>query len=249
MDNEAFVLVNPELEAEIYYLTQNEGGRNTPVRNGYRGQFYYNGQDWDAHQQFIETEWCNPGETVRVSMQMASPAYHVGKIKEGMEFEIREGLTTVGNGRVTQILREDFRYWDPESFIKSLPVGISPCHGDDFSEVGIDFRRLLTCTDIMASIRMEMKERLECMVVVRWILEDKNLSGREVADRIIECWKNEAGTANHLYKVDLQLGFNDPAFKFTLEFVAWSTVYVTGQLVVTRKPARGQKKIRTSYEL
>ncbi|ANO49162.1 hypothetical protein V8245_12300 [Flavobacterium columnare] len=37
----------PYLEAEIYYLTEAEGGRKTPVASGYRGQFYYDGKDWD----------------------------------------------------------------------------------------------------------------------------------------------------------------------------------------------------------
>lgn len=37
----------PHLEAEIYYLTEAEGGRKTPVASGYRGQFYYDGKDWD----------------------------------------------------------------------------------------------------------------------------------------------------------------------------------------------------------
>lgn len=42
IDNEKFKLRNPELEAEIYYLTKEEGGRYHAVFNGYRGQFHYN---------------------------------------------------------------------------------------------------------------------------------------------------------------------------------------------------------------
>jgi|GEM_PF-6222310 len=31
-------LAAPEIEAEVYYLKEAEGGRKTPVGNGYRGQ-------------------------------------------------------------------------------------------------------------------------------------------------------------------------------------------------------------------
>lgn len=30
--------LNPEIEAGVYYLSTQEGGRKTPVFNGYRGQ-------------------------------------------------------------------------------------------------------------------------------------------------------------------------------------------------------------------
>ena len=52
--NEDYKLECPELEAEIYYLTTEEGGRKGYVANGYRGQFYYNGNNWDALQEFID---------------------------------------------------------------------------------------------------------------------------------------------------------------------------------------------------
>ncbi|MEZ6138980.1 MAG: hypothetical protein R3B84_00280 [Zavarzinella sp.] len=41
-----------EIEAEIRYLTTQEGGRKTGVSSGYRGQFYYGGQDYDGFQYF-----------------------------------------------------------------------------------------------------------------------------------------------------------------------------------------------------
>ena len=56
-----YKLLNPELEAEIYYLTSEEWGRRTPVHTGYRGQFHYDGGDWDAAQEFVDKEVCNPG--------------------------------------------------------------------------------------------------------------------------------------------------------------------------------------------
>ncbi|MEN0049630.1 MAG: hypothetical protein AAF806_21395, partial [Bacteroidota bacterium] len=101
-----------EIEAEIYYLTEKEGGRKTAVGNGYRGQFYYDGKDWDAPQEFIDKEICRPGESVKVKMSTLSPDFHVGRFWEGKEFKVREGAKTVGNGIIKKIFRDDFNYWE-----------------------------------------------------------------------------------------------------------------------------------------
>ena len=92
-------LSNPEIEAEIYYLTEDEGGRKTALKSGYRGQFYYNGKDWDAPQEFINKEICELGESVKVYLQTLSSDFHIGKFKINQEFEIREGNKTVGKGK------------------------------------------------------------------------------------------------------------------------------------------------------
>ena len=115
-----FQLYNPELEGEVYYLTEQEGGRWNPITSGYRGQFYYNGRDWDAPQILIDKEICYPGETAKISLQMLSPNFHVGQFYVGQGFEIREGTTTVGRGKITQILRNDFKYWDFDTFFSKL---------------------------------------------------------------------------------------------------------------------------------
>lgn len=93
-----------DIEAEIYYLTAEEGGRKTPIFTGYRGQFYYNGNDWDAPQKFKDVEFVNPGGTVRACIGFVSPNKHHGQISVGMKFEVREGTRTVGKGTVTKIL-------------------------------------------------------------------------------------------------------------------------------------------------
>lgn len=108
-DDTKFKLSNPELEAEIYYLTEQEGGRTGYVKSGYRGQFYYNGKDWDVPQEFINQESCNPGDVVQVKLQTLSSEFHIGQFFVGQEFEIREGAKTVGKGKITKILREDFK--------------------------------------------------------------------------------------------------------------------------------------------
>ncbi|GAB1259293.1 hypothetical protein NBRC116494_37960 [Aurantivibrio plasticivorans] len=93
-----------DIEAEIYFLTKEEGGRSSPAFTGYRPQFYYNNQDWDASHIYPDVEVANPGETVRAYLGFLSPKEHFGKVYVGMEFLIREGARTVGKGVVTKIL-------------------------------------------------------------------------------------------------------------------------------------------------
>jgi len=107
-----FKLDNPELEAEIYYLTKEEGGRSTPAFSGYRGQFYYDNYNWDAAQQFIDKSVCDPGDKVKVLIQTATPSQHIGKFFIGKDFEIREGLILVAKGKITKIIEPSFQKKD-----------------------------------------------------------------------------------------------------------------------------------------
>ncbi len=93
-----------DVEAEIFFLTIPEGGRKTPTASGYRGQFYYDGRDWDAIYEYQTSELVCPGQQVAVYIFLASPWNHVGKLFVGKEFLIREGARTVARGRITKIL-------------------------------------------------------------------------------------------------------------------------------------------------
>ncbi len=101
---EDFIL-QPEIIAHIYYLSPEEGGRKYRIVNGYRGQFFYDDNNWDAVQ---EIEEVLTNGTVSVKIQFISPDNHKGKFYIGKEFEIREGLRVVGKGKIVNILRDDF---------------------------------------------------------------------------------------------------------------------------------------------
>lgn len=98
-----------EIEAEIRYLTTEEGGRKTGVRSGYRGQFYYCGNDHDGFQFFpdlFDDQMVELGTTVRVRVRFLQERWdevHSNRVIVGMPFEIREGNRTVGRGRVTKV--------------------------------------------------------------------------------------------------------------------------------------------------
>jgi translation elongation factor EF-Tu-like GTPase len=93
-----------DIEAEIYFLTTEEGGRLGPAFDDYRPQFFYDGHDWDARHLYPDVKQVNPGETVRAYLGFMSPAEHLGKIFVNMPFQIREGARIVGKGKVTKII-------------------------------------------------------------------------------------------------------------------------------------------------
>ena len=95
------------IEAQIYYLTTDEGGRKTPVNSGYRGQFHYDGIDVDAPQEFPDGLQAKLGEEVRAYLAFLTPEISLPKMHVGKKFLVREGARTVGRGVVTQVFSED----------------------------------------------------------------------------------------------------------------------------------------------
>ena len=87
-------------EANVYVLTQAEGGRHKPFFNNYRPQFYFRTTDVTGTIQLPEgTEMTMPGDTVEISVELGKPI----AMTEGLRFAIREGGRTVGAGRVVKI--------------------------------------------------------------------------------------------------------------------------------------------------
>ncbi|HHX58435.1 MAG TPA: elongation factor Tu [Candidatus Moranbacteria bacterium] len=91
-----------EVEAEIYVLTKEEGGRHTPFFKGYKPQFYIRTTDVTGDVVLPEgTEMVMPGDTVNLGVKLVAPV----AVEEGMRFAIREGGKTVGAGVVTKIVK------------------------------------------------------------------------------------------------------------------------------------------------
>lgn len=93
-----------DVEAIVTFLPTEHGGRRGPVFTDYRPQFYYAGNDWDAAHEYPDVDQVNPGDTVRAYLAFLSPLAHLGRIKPGMAFLIREGQKIVGYGAITQVL-------------------------------------------------------------------------------------------------------------------------------------------------
>lgn len=93
-----------DIEVVVTFLPTEHGGRRGPVCSGYRPQFYYAGHDWDALHEYPDVELVNLGDTVRAFLSFLSPEEHIGKVKPGMAFLIREGQKIVGYGSVIRLL-------------------------------------------------------------------------------------------------------------------------------------------------
>ncbi|MBQ7452884.1 MAG: elongation factor Tu [Clostridia bacterium] len=91
-----------EFTAEVYVLTQEEGGRHTPFFNNYRPQFYFRTTDVTGSITLPEgVEMVMPGDNTRMTVKLITPI----AIEEGLRFAIREGGRTVGSGVVSKIIK------------------------------------------------------------------------------------------------------------------------------------------------
>ncbi|NJK34124.1 MAG: elongation factor Tu [Oscillatoriales cyanobacterium SM2_2_1] len=96
-----------EFEAQVYILTEKEGGRKTPFFPGYRPQFYVRTTDVTGTivtftaDDGSEAEMVMPGDRVKMTVELINPI----AIENEMRFAIREGGRTVGSGVVTKILK------------------------------------------------------------------------------------------------------------------------------------------------
>ena len=87
--------------AQVYVLTQEEGGRHKPFFNNYRPQFYFRTTDVTGVINLPEgTEMCMPGDNIEMSIELITPI----AMEQGLTFSIREGGRTVGAGNVASII-------------------------------------------------------------------------------------------------------------------------------------------------
>lgn len=91
-----------DFEAQVYVLTNSEGGRHTPFFTGYRPQFYFRTTDVTGVANLPEgVEMCMPGDHITMIIKLITPI----AMEEGLRFAIREGGRTVGSGTVAKVLK------------------------------------------------------------------------------------------------------------------------------------------------
>jgi elongation factor Tu len=91
-----------DFNAQIYVLTQEEGGRHTPFLNGYRPQFYFRTTDVTGTIKLDDgSEMIRPGENVKIRVELIAAV----AMDKDLRFAIREGGRTVGAGSVTEIIK------------------------------------------------------------------------------------------------------------------------------------------------
>lgn len=90
-----------KFSAQAYILSKEEGGRHTPILDGYKPQFFIRTTDVTGELKLPKgTEMIMPGDNAdSVDVELIQPI----AIEEGSKFAIREGGMTVGAGVVTKI--------------------------------------------------------------------------------------------------------------------------------------------------
>lgn len=88
------------LDAKIYILKKEEGGRHKPFYQDYRPQFFIRTADITGSFNFKEKiSSVLPGDTVEVQINLIDKL----ALNEGLRFTIREGRITVGTGIITKL--------------------------------------------------------------------------------------------------------------------------------------------------
>ena len=98
----------PDIEAEVKFLTTAEGGRHTPVRTGYRPNHDMGRTDEtnDAMHEFAGMDVVPLGKSVLSRMRFLAPERQNGRLHVGMQFTIQEGSKIVGRGRILHVLNK-----------------------------------------------------------------------------------------------------------------------------------------------
>lgn len=97
----ASITPHTKFEAQLYVLTEAEGGRHSSFRNGYRPQFYFRTTDITGTVMLGNgVEMVNPGDNVKIIGELIHPI----AMDEGLKLAIREGGRTIASGQVTKII-------------------------------------------------------------------------------------------------------------------------------------------------
>jgi len=91
-----------QFESEVYILSKDEGGRQTPFFKGYRPQFYFRTTDVTGTIELPEgVEMVMPGDNIKMVVTLIGPI----ALEDGLRFAIREGGRTVGAGVIAKVIR------------------------------------------------------------------------------------------------------------------------------------------------
>ncbi|MEP3276263.1 MAG: elongation factor Tu [Stappiaceae bacterium] len=86
-------------KAQIFVLTEEEGGRHTSFTSGYRPQFFFGVTDVTGVVDVVQDAIVQPGDQAQISFALNKA---IG-IEKGVRFALREGGKTVGAGLVTEV--------------------------------------------------------------------------------------------------------------------------------------------------
>lgn len=89
-----------QVEAQIYCLKKEEGGRTRPIVTTFLAMLYARTMDVNAELNFKGKDLMMPGEDSTVMMKLRKPIV----LEQGTRFTLRDGQVTIGTGVVTKLL-------------------------------------------------------------------------------------------------------------------------------------------------
>lgn len=92
-----------KIEAEVYVLSKDEGGRHTPFFNNYKPSFRIGDINTSVTISLSDNkEMAMPGETANMIIEFEEPI----NVKVDDEFELYEGGRVVAKGKIKNIIKE-----------------------------------------------------------------------------------------------------------------------------------------------
>ncbi|XP_072745460.1 elongation factor Tu, mitochondrial [Anoplolepis gracilipes] len=89
------------IEAQVYILSKEEGGRKKPVANMVQLQMFCKTWDIAVQCSVVDKSLAMPGEDSTLRLKLIRPMV----LEKGQRFTLRDGLTTLGTGVVTNTLK------------------------------------------------------------------------------------------------------------------------------------------------
>jgi elongation factor Tu len=90
------------VEAQIYCLKKDEGGRAKPMLTEFHSVMYARTFDCSTQLVFHDKELLMPGEDAKVTVRFIKPMV----VEKGLRFTLRDGTITMGTGVITNVLPE-----------------------------------------------------------------------------------------------------------------------------------------------
>lgn len=117
-----------ELDAEIifqvYWLTPEEGGRRTPVFQGYSPQFKHPeyGGSYSLYITSFDNsdQMCFPGETAIATGVFQTKIIQMGKLHTGFTFSLYEASRHIANCTIIEVIRQDYAHWNPSQLLNDF---------------------------------------------------------------------------------------------------------------------------------
>jgi len=99
-----------DIEAEVYLLSKEEGGRSTPATIGYRPNHLVNGDYLTSGLHvYLDQDYVFPGHTAKTGIKFITPEVYPNCISVGMKINVQEASHIVGYAKVTKVYNELLR--------------------------------------------------------------------------------------------------------------------------------------------